>query len=503
MPLFLALFALIGQAATPDAVTRLALLDVHDETPAEDRRFTRYLSVHASVPGDRPALRKVVSYATNATSFRSAFGTPRPVGDVLIKLDLREYGWDYPARRKRLAELERRGANFGFQGAEARRLFLDPWEALGRLDPYFEANHYDASGHLVIGWVDTAVTNAIRQETYSNKPVLRADWVIGKLLLEKSFGGIYSDLLMHPPGEADGYKALLIDIEAANRDNQLRQGGAVLSSTVALNNRELRLIYNPYPIGAGYYWETDDFNRDARGDKSVLERFAGGTVHDGRETIYSLPNRLQAYRLFDGAGNAVDVVPESIAQVKEPLLPPRETRVVNSYKCIECHLSGIRDFTDVVRKTFLSPEVQLKVKAYDPHGAGDLAEALEDYYASTLGGTIRAQQEAYTVALKRACGMDGNETATNVVSAVEVYRHDLVTPEMAAREMGHDPGRAQLAWMGASLPYTAYGVRYEGNPQLAVLASGQGIKRAAWEQSFADAMRVAIELTKRLGPHPK
>lgn len=276
MTIFLVFFALSGQLATPDAVTRLAFLDVHDATPAEDRRYTRYLSVHAAPSGDRPVLRKVVTYAANATSFRSGFGTPKPVGDLLLKLDLRDYGWDYPARSKRLRELERRGADFRFKDVEARRLFLDPWEALGRLDPYFEANHYDAAGHLVIGWIDPAVTNAIRQETYSRKPVLRADWVIGKLLTEKSFGGIYADLLMHPPREADGYKALLIDIEAANRDNQLRQGGAVLASTVALNNRELRLTYNPYPLGGGYYWETDDFNSDERGDKSVLERFAGG-----------------------------------------------------------------------------------------------------------------------------------------------------------------------------------------------------------------------------------
>lgn len=498
MALFLALFALIGQPATPDAVTRLAFLDVHDDTLAEDRRYTRYLSMHAVPAGDRPALRKVVDYATNATSFRSEFGHPEPVGDLLLKVDLRKSGWDYPARRKRLAELERRGVRFDFADAEARRIFLDPWEALGRLDPYFEANHHDASGHLVIGWVDTAVTNAIRRETYSNKPVLRADWAIGAILHEKSFGGIYGDLLMHPPKEADGYKALLIDIEAANRDNQLRQGGAVLASTVALNNRELRLTYNPYPLGGGYYWETDDFNVDARGDKSILERFAGATKHDGRETIYSLPNRLQAYRLFDGSGNSVDVVPESIAQVKEPLLPPRETRVVNSYKCIECHLSGIRDFSDVVRKTFLKREFKLKVRSYDPHVVDDQIEALEDYYSSTLGTTIRAQQESYVKALKEACGMDGNATATNVVSAVEVYRHDLVTPEMAAREMGYDPDWSRLAWMGASFPYTTYGVRYEGNPQLAVLASGQGIKRAAWEQSVADAMRMVRELAKRV-----
>lgn len=496
------LLALIGLEApiSPDGITRQAFLNVHDETEPEDRRYTRYLSLHAAPADQRATLRKTIAYAVNVTSFRSTLGTPRPVGDALLKLDLRDYGWDYPSRTQRLAELERRGVRFDLRDAEARRLFLDPWEALGRLDPFFEANHYDAQGHLVLGWIDRDVTNAFRQETYSRKPVLRADWIVGKLLLEKSFGGLYSDVMMFPPREADGYKSLLIDVAAANRDNQLRQGGAVLASTVALNNRELRLLYNPYPLGSGYYWETDDFNSDERGDKSVLERFRGETKHDGRETIFSLPNGLQAYRVFDGAGNAVDAVPESIAQIKDPLLPSRETRVVNSYKCLECHLSGIRDFADVVRKAFLNPAARLKVRSHDPHEADALAEALEDYYSSSLGTTIRRQQDAYRAALQQACGMNGNETAAAVISAVEVYRYDLVPPEAAAREMGADLDPARLAWLVASGPYTLHGITYPGDPQLAVLATGQPIRRAAWEQSFGDAMRGRDVIRANLAP---
>lgn len=506
--LFILLALITGQSpaaelpVTPDAVTRLAFLDCHDATAPEERRFVRYLSLHATPPDARPALRKAIAYAANATSFRSAFGKPRAIGDLLVKINLKDYLWDYGSRKKRLAELERRGADFGLKDAAARLRVLDPWEELGRLDPYFVANYRDSAGGLVVGWVDREVTNAFRQETYSNKPVLRADWAIGAILHEKSFGGIYSDLLMHPPKEADGYKSLLIDYVAASRDNQLRQGGAVLLSSVAVNNRELRLIYNPYPLGGGYYWETDDFLVDARGDKSVVERFAGGTVHDGREVVYSLPNRLQGYRLFDGAGGAVDVVPEAIAQVKEPLLPPRETRVVGGYKCIECHLSGIRDFSDVVRKTILNGEFKIKADSYYPHDAEDLIGALEDYYSSTLGGTIRAQQESYLAALRQACDMTGPEAATNVVSAVEVYRLDLVTPEAAAREMGLTPERSRLALMTASLDYTLYGVKYKGNPQLAVLGSGQAIRRAAWEQSFGDAMRGAMVVREALKSRP-
>lgn len=492
----LLLRALASLAQTPDDIWTRAFLDLEANVERADQPYSRYLYA----PDDSVNYPGVVGYAANATSFRSEMGPVQQLGGRLLKLDLRGFGWDFGSRVKRLAELERRGVRFD----PARRAdLLDPWEVLARADPYFVADHYDNSVYHR-GWLDRDRVNAARGLSRSLKFVLRTDFVIPRLLTEKSQGGIYSDLLLLPDKEADLFKALLIDIAAVERDGQLRQGGAILTSIVALHNRELEMLPSLYGHGGNkYLWVTHDFNSDERGNKSVLEAFAGTVKRDGREDIGSLPNGLTFTKLFDGAGNTVDAVPETIAQIKISQDNIRETRVINSYSCIKCHQQGIRDFEDVVRKAFLNQPSPLNTKAKSQYAADELSVALAEYYSSTLNETIRTQQQAYAVRLKAACGMTGNEASQAVVEAVESYGADLVDPARGAVEMGYTEDFAKLAWMAASVPYQANGVHYAGNSQLAVLAGGQAIRRAAWESSFSDSMLAAIRLKKVLGANPK
>jgi hypothetical protein len=518
--------ALLGQAPapelmTPEQVWSAAFLNLMEKTEPEDRRYTRYLSLHTVEPAQRETMRKVLDFATNVTSWRSEFSHVEPVSDTLVRIDLRRYAWDFPSRSRRLAELERRGVNFGFKDAEERHLALDPWEQLARLDPYFESAHYDAGGHYVAGWIDRDRVNAARQVSYSLKPVLRAEWIVAKLQTERSFGGIYSDVMLFPPKEADFYKAFLIDVDAVQKDNQLLHGGAVLKSAgVALNPRELQLLPSPYGKGGvSYLWRTLDVPVDARSVKNdrggtdvknPIEGLRGTFVHDGRESLGTNPNGLQWAQLYNnsskkagGTGDRVDVVPENIAQVFTPIVPPRDTRVVNYYKCLECHLSGVKDFEDVIRKMFLNKQAVLQAKAKDPYAAAALAEALDEYYASDLGQTIHAQQDAYDARLKAACGMNGRETATNVVGAVEVWLHDPVSPQQMAVDMGENIDFARLAWMAGSVDYVSQGVQYKGNPQLTAPLTGESLSRGIYEQSFADMMRASVELRRKIGAKPK
>jgi hypothetical protein len=518
--------ALLGQAPapelmTPEQVWSSAFLDLMEKTEPADRRYTRYLSLHTIEPAQRETMRKVLDFSTNATSWRSEFSHVEPVSDTLVKIDLRRYAWDFPSRSRRLAELERRGVKFDFKDTEERRFATDPWEQLARLDPYFESAHYDSGGHYVAGWIDRDKVNAARQVSYSLKPVLRADWIVSKLLTERSFGGIYSNLMLFPTKESDFYKAFLIDVDAVQRDNQLLHGGAVLKSAgVALNPRELQLLPSPYGKGGvSYLWRTLDVDVDARSVKNdqggvdiknPIEGLRGTFVHVGRESLGTNPNGLQWTQLYNnsskktgGTGDRVEVVPENIAQVFTPVLPPRDTRVYNSVKCLECHLSGVKDFEDVIRKMFLNKQAVLQAKAKDPYAAAALAEALDEYYASDLGQTIHAQQDAYNARLKAACGMNGQETATSVVGAVEVWLHDPVSPQQMAVDMGENIDFARLAWMAGSVDYVSQGVQYKGNPQLTAPLTGESLSRGIYEQSFADMMRASVELRRRIGAKPK
>lgn len=498
---------------TPDMVWTLAYRDLYGNVKREDRPYTRYFDCHYLAAEDRDTLRDALDYGLNATSFRTELARVEPVGDYLLRMDTRRYAWDYGARSRRLAEYERRGATFAFKDDAEKRRFLNAWELLIATEPY---GYTDTPGY--VGWIDPGIERAGREQSRSLKFVARGDWALARMLTEPTFGGVYSDLLMFPKAEADFYKAWLVPIKEIERDNQLLRGGAVLKSLgVAVNNRELQMFPTFYGHGGvAHGWRTLDANTGAsfvvnaqggKDPKSVLRAFKGTIVHDGRESFGTLGNGIFWWQLYDnaskvagGTGNRVDVVPETIAQVQAPLLPVRETRVYGGAKCLECHVAGVKDFEDVVRKIFASDAGRLDTKARDRYLADDLAEALEDYYASDLGRMIRTQQDAYLARLKEACGMDGPGTARAVVGTIEAYLRDPVNPEQVARDIGYSPDFARLAWMAGSVPQTIRGVRYQGNPNLAALAAGEGIPRQAYEESFGDAIRSARALEAKLAP---
>lgn len=498
---------------TPDMVWTFAYLDDVTNVKREDRPYTRYFDLHYLAAEDRDTLRDALDYGLNATSFRTELARAEPVGDYLLRIDTRRYAWDYGARSKRLAEYERRGAKFEFKDAREKKQFLDGWELLVATEPY---GYTDSPGY--VGWIDPQIERAGREQSRSLKFVARGDWALARMLTEPTFGGVYSDLLMFPKAEADFYKAWLVPIDEITRDNQLLHGGAVLKSAeVAQNNRELQTFPTLYGHGGiAHAWRTLDVNTGhqfAKNDKgsldpkSVTRALRGTIVHDGRESLGTLGNGLLWWQLYDnaskvagGTGNRVDVVPESIAQTKVPVLPVRETRVYGGAKCIECHRAGLKEFDDVVREIFLSDAGRLETKARYRKDADALAEALDDYYSSELSKTIRVQQDAYLARLKLACGMDGPGTARAVVGTIEAYLYDLVSPEQVARDIGYTREFSELAWMAGTVPQTIRGIRYEGNPQLSALAAGKGLPRLVYEESFGDAIRSARALEAKLAP---
>jgi hypothetical protein len=486
--------ALCGQ--TPNDSLRAAYSDLSAHVAPEKRFTTRYLSLTAVPPEQRGDYLKALTYAVNSTSFRSVLSQLAVVGDgSLVRVDLESLEWDYGARSVRLKELERRGVDFGLKDHEARRLFLDPWEQFARDDPFFQVGYYDSEYKYVRGWLDPTLVNAARHCTNSIKPVLRADWVLNRILQENfppAFQGYYSTLLMLPRNEQDLYKVFLVDIIAVDKaENKLRQGGAVLESAgVAQNNRELQMIYSAYGPAVKYIWRTLDVDVDARyvknekGDqvsKSVVESLAGTLIHDAREIIGTLPNGLQWWYLANGKGQQQAVAPEKVAQVKTPLVPVKETQVISPWKCIECHYEGIRSFDDVISKMMLDPTIALQIKSkyHQKNEAAALQSALEDFYLSPLGSTIKLQQQIFAANLKACCGMTGTQTATLILGFVEGYQYDSVNPVQAAREMGYPIEEAKYLW------------RKSYNPILAVLSSGRSIRRGAWDQSFGDGMRAA------------
>jgi hypothetical protein len=505
-PLALVL-GILGQS--PDANFRTALADLRTSVPAEKQHVTRYLELTAYPELVRQQAVQVLTGALNSTSFRGTIAQPVVIADKeghpqLLRIDLESLEWDYGARSIRLRELERRGVNFGFKDDQERNDQLNPWERFVRDEPYHFVTH-QVGKHLVRGWIDPAAADEAWRLSKSTNFILRADWLLNRMLTERGFnGGYYSTLLQFSSSERDIYRTFLVDIEAVDRaENKLRVGGAVLrSGGVAHNNRELQLLNSAYGRPVGYIWRTFDVSVDRRGEKSVVEALAGTLKHDGREVIGSLPNGWFWAMLFDAGNNrsdgkAVAVVPDVIATVQEPLTPSRDTRVVNSYACWKCHPSAIREFDDVVRRGIMGPGIDQPsigfatfADRYNKDQAASIRAAVDDYYNSELGQTIKLHQAMYEATVFKTCGMTGQQYASAMVGLVEGYAKDLVDLPQAAREMGFGVEEAR-----------AY-LRYARNPKLldpkgkpvpdsicVLLSAGEPQTRGAWEQAFPNAMR--------------
>jgi hypothetical protein len=311
-------------------------------------------------------------------------------------------------------------------------------------------------------------------------------------LVEKAQGGFYSQVLMFPNNEGDLYKSFGVDIKLVERDTQLKVGGGTLDSIVALHGRHLRLIPSLYGYDERFIWVTMDFKNEGSPDKDIFARPGGNLKHDGREIIGTLPNGLHWFYLSDGKGKQAAVVPQDIAIDKrpDPFGKIRDRNVVNAYKCLDCHERGINPFVDVERQAILNPDIALLVKSKDKRKLAEITESFESYYQLAekggIEGRIVRQNESYARRIFAVNELTPEDNSERVVGFFNRYTWDLVTPEQAAREMGLTLEAARVAW------------RRSGNSQLVVLSSGQPIRRALFEQSFAAAQQAQIYKWERL-----
>lgn len=463
---------------------KAAAQDLTTRVPPEKRIVTRYLDFHAYSADELETAIKAMVFALNSTSLKTNLVAPVMFHDkLLMRIDLTDLGWDQASRLTKFATLEKFNVQFKFASEEKKRVFIDVWESFVQADKFFAVTYTNPKGDTLRGWLDPEIEVAARNLTQSSKFLLRADWLLPRLLLEKKFGGFYSDLLFFPTKEEDLYKAFGTNIAFVDANNQLKQGGAVLSSIVALNNRELQLIPSYFGFDEKFIWRTFDFNQSGKENKSVIQSFGGTVKHDGREIIGSLPNGLHWYYLADAEGNQVADVPPDIAQDKrQGPINVRERRVINAYKCISCHgeANGTFPFQDVVLKAIKNPDIALTIISKDKDKANDIKQLLEEYYNSKLGKTIARQQDSYVSRVKECNGLSSSENSDALVDLIEAYTYDNVTPQKAALEMGVTLDVAKEYWKNS------------GNAVASFLYAGEPVPRNDWENAFADTMRAVV-----------
>lgn len=115
----------------------------------------------------------------------------------------------------------------------------------------------------------------------------------------------------------------------------------------------------------GYFWITfDPLQLDANTPERNLFKFpllaqAGGRANfdfAAREAIYSLPNGMQGYVLFNNQEVRQNAAPTNIVQDNSGQ-NPKGSEIVNASSCSRCHNQGIIPLTDQVRDSVIQNAV--------------------------------------------------------------------------------------------------------------------------------------------------
>lgn len=371
-----------GPSVTSDDLFALIAVDL-SRLDADDQPFQRYVTLanqfNAGTCGSAlDPSRLAVVELFNTLSGNAALSQPVAIDadELTFRVDLRDYDWD--------REIEVDG-----------RTFSDGWEAAIAGSPFaIEYGGDDA---------DDA-----KADSGTTVPIMSFD-ALADVTSESS---LYYALVGVPAtSEALYLDSLAIDVDANRRD-----GESVLAGTTrSLISRANRLFdRNEIEVRAGFIWRAlDSFT------ESGIDFFADPLTldNDGSVTLFTLPNGLLGFAIFDAEGNRIDD--------SDILLDTNQNnfRAKVAASCLNCHGStGLLPVEDEVR-AFVEANA-------DDFDAATVA-AVERLYPpqSELDGIIARDSSAYTATRVRA-GIDtpGGDALGNALLA---FDRDVDTAAMA------------------------------------------------------------------------
>ena len=313
------------------------------------------------------------------------------------------------------------------------------------------------------GWVGLKNAATLRTMTVSAGAVCRADWCISQLTTEKMYY-----LFANVPKTLDGfYKSLgadskTIEILGANR------GANMFSSGVTKKVRRLSRWQGPL----GGVWNTYDL-AEVKASNDFIRNPTFDSSYDASEQIAAKANGLHIYAIFDGKGNRQDTVPDKIA--KDDSDPDGDYILRPLISCVRCHSeNGLKSFSNDQKKLI---DAGVKVFSKNPN----TADVLDAFYNSTkLTRDLARDREDHAEAVKAATGLEFKEVSAALAKIFNDYNYQLVTPQVAAAELG----------IKAIDP-----LKKSNDPVLLGLVVGVNVQRKQFESSFQQAALLAASLS--------
>jgi len=336
---------------TFDDVYRALLADLESQRP-EDRPFLRYLGLvnrrNAGVCGaaldvDRWAMNKIL----NSVSTEFAIALPEAIDaeQTIYRVDIRRYGWD--------REITARGTTF-----------RDGWELLA-------ANN-------VYAWeFEGGAADSVKALTGTDYPYQAADTAF-----EYATVGYTYYALVGAPAEGEYVTDFVLDQLGIDVDDQLARG--ILKAAGFRGSgisRQPRVVHR-YPFAADrVLWQAFDFPEDQ--NESIFDDPLG-FADSGGFSIYSLPNLLHGYLVWDANG---------LIQEQSEYLFHNDDFIVAARTCMGCHNQGILPVRDQLRTyveanptNYLPDEAAAIQAAFVPVEEMDaLVEADRQVYLGALG----------------------------------------------------------------------------------------------------------------------
>lgn len=405
------------------------ILDDLTDADNDDRPFYRYLTIteqsNMGVCGDAlKAHAEALSKLVNSLSDQGSLEKPVAIDEheTIFRIDLREYGWDDPI--------------LGFD---------DKWEALVANTPYAFVRLEDEA-------------EDIRTFAQTDVPFLiyeAAADVLTKSPLYDEFANTAATL--------DELEDLLgIDIDQNIADEDAVRAG-LSNSPVSFSQRNRVVERHQVEIANNrVLWLTYDFDNEALAEQNV---FQNPVIFDFQliAAIYSQPNGLHAYAIYDANGNRIDAAPNNI--LIDPNNLPGNLTVENAISCIGCHPFPFRAAPDEINDFVQgSPEFDAQTKD-QVEGLYVSRDEFEEY--------LEDDNELYRFALRRL-GLT-ESPAVEPVRAGYLDFNNVVTLERAAAELSltADALRSQLGRL---------------DPALQPLGNGSSVSRDTFTANFINSV---------------
>jgi hypothetical protein len=371
--------AVPAQLWTPASAIRPALDDVLS-LPTDSRRKALYFSAYNAREEDLPRWGQTLAFVLNSLSRSNVLVPPTPVRGGHGRL-WRALLSDYRISPRAVDDLARLGS--------------------GRSpspEPFFHieaVRELEGGGHKTVlaqpPWLPRKETLALVAETDTDYPVFRVDWFCYYALLEPR----YHELLGLDDTKAS-YERLAGLEGVADDEETVEVGSVVLDSEVAGNNRALFRRASRKRHGRGYGWESRDFDKSIEAGDILQD--PSRVVARAYETIYSLPNGLQLYGVFDKDDRRLDRAGIEFAHDGRNGFRSVEVEVRN---CPCCHAQGIIPVDDDVRG-YASGKVALALRDLEKRDRKKARFIADRYFSESIDSVVLADQQNYA-AVVRAC----------------------------------------------------------------------------------------------------